>query len=109
MMTLLTIGAALMGITIVLGMIGLVLKLVFFVVFLPFRILGGVLKLTLGLLLLPVIAIAGVVGIVGLGVAAIFALLLPLIPVALAVLAVWGLARLLARRPTAVVVLPPQA
>ena len=99
MVELLAVGAGLVFLTVVLGVIALVFKLVFFAITLPFRILGGILKLAVGLLLLPVLAIAGVIGALGLGIAAIFALLVPLLPVALAVFAVWGLAKLLARRP----------
>lgn len=101
MVELLAVGAGLVVLAVVLGVIALVFKLVFFAITLPFRILGGILKLTLGLLLLPVLAVAGVVGVLGLGIAAVFALLVPLLPVALAVLAVWGLARMLSRRPAA--------
>ena len=98
---LLAIGAGVMFLAVVLGLIALVFKLVFFAITLPFRIVGGILKLAFGLLLLPVLVVAGAVGILGLGIAAIFALLVPLLPVALAVLAVWGLAKLLAKRPAA--------
>jgi len=109
MVELLAIGAGLVFLTVVLGLIALVFKLVFFAITLPFRILGGILKLTLGLLLLPVLAIAGVVGALGLGVAAIFALLVPLLPVALAVFAVWGLAKFLSRRPEGAPVPTPRS
>jgi hypothetical protein len=106
MFELLTIGAVLTGIVLVLGLIAVIFRLVFWFVFLPFRLAGLVVKLAVGVLLMPVLAIAGVVGLVGLGVAALFAVLLPLVPVVLAVAVVWWLAKLLARPAVAS---PPRA
>lgn len=106
MFTLLTLGAVMMGMIFVFAMLAVILKLVFWVAFLPFRLVGLVFKLALGVLLLPVLAVAGVILLVGVGIAAVAAIVVPLIPVALAVLVVWGLARILSR-PAAVA--PPHA
>jgi len=97
MFTLLTLGAILMGMVFVFGMLAVVFRLVFWFAFLPFRLVGLVFKLAFGVLLLPVLAIAGVIALIGVGIAAVCAVVLPLVPVALAVLVVWGFARLLAR------------
>lgn len=105
MFELLAIGAVLMCIALVLGLIAVIFRLVFWFAFLPFRIVGGVLKLAFGILLLPIVALVGTIGLVGLGIAALLAVLLPFVPVVLAVLVVWGLAKLLARPAVA----PPQA
>ncbi|MCX6543257.1 MAG: hypothetical protein NTV05_02460 [Acidobacteria bacterium] len=105
MFALLMIGAVLMGIALVLGLIAAVFHVVFWLAFLPFRIVGVVFRLAFGVLLLPILAIVGIVVLLGLGIAAIFAVLLPLVPVVLAVLVVWGLAKLLARPAVA----PPRA
>lgn len=106
MFTLLTLGAILTGIVFVFGMLAVMLRLVFWFAFLPFRLVGAVFKLAFGILLLPVLALAGVLALVGLGIAAVVTVVLPLVPVALAVLVVWGLARMLSR-PAAIA--PPQA
>lgn len=101
----------------VIGVVGALLKLVFWLVLLPFKLaikllmlpviaLGLFLKLALGVLLLPVIGIIGVLAIVTLGIAAVAAVLVPLLPLAVAVLAVWGLVKLLSR-PSATA--PPSA
>lgn len=108
MFGLLMLGLFLFCGLLIVGMVGAVLKLVFWLVFLPIRIamklialpflaIGVFLKVIVGVLLLPVLAIGGVIGILGLGMVALMAVLLPLLPVALAGLAVWGLVRLLAR------------
>lgn len=105
MFTLLTLGAVLMGIVFVFGVLAVLLKIVFWFAFLPFRILGVVFKLAFAVVLLPVLAFAGVIALVGLGIAAVFAVVLPLLPVVLAVMIVWGLAKMLARPAVA----PPRA
>jgi hypothetical protein len=97
MFELLTVGAVLMCIALVFGLIAVIFRVVFWFVFLPFRLVGIVFKLAFGVLLLPVLAIAGIIGLIGLGIAAVFAVLLPLVPVVLAVAVVWWLAKLLAR------------
>lgn len=84
MFELLALGVLLVGGLFVIGLIGTILKLVFKLIFLPFLILGFVLKLALGLLLLPIVAVAGIVGVIGLVVAGLFAVVLPLLPIVLA-------------------------
>ncbi|MEI6667590.1 MAG: hypothetical protein WCP29_05475 [Acidobacteriota bacterium] len=105
MFELLAIGAVLMGIVLVLGILALLVHLLFWVVLLPLRIVGVALKLAFGLLFLPVLVVAGGIGLVGLGIAAVVAVVLPLVPVVLAGAVVWVLAKALARPAEA----PPHA
>jgi hypothetical protein len=113
---LLLLGVMLMFGVLLLGLIGGIIKVVFWLLFLPLRLafrlvtlplmaIGLVFKLAVGAMLLPVLLVVGVVGIVGLGLAAIVGLLLPLIPLVLVGLLIWGFVRLVSR-PAAV---PPSA
>lgn len=92
----------------VIGVVGGLLKLALWLVLLPLRLamkllalpflaLGLLLKLILGLILLPVILVVGSVALLGLGVVALLGLLVPLLPLVLAGLVVWVLVRLLSR------------
>jgi hypothetical protein len=92
----------------VIGVVGGLLKLVFWLLFLPLRLavrllalpflaLGFLLKLLFGLLLLPVFLVVGAVALVGFGLVALFGLLVPLLPLVLAGLVVWGLVKLFSR------------
>lgn len=112
MFELLALGALLLGGLIVLGTIGLVLKVAFWIVlfplrllfkliFLPFLLIGFVLKLALGVLLLPVLLVGGLIGGLVLLVGGFFAVLLPLLPVVLAGLLIYVVAKRLARPATA--------
>ena len=90
-LALFVLGAAGLVIKLVAGILRLALDLVL----LPFHLLGAALALVAGLLALPFLLVAAV----GVGVAAIVgALLLPFLPLALLVLAGLGLASLLRRR-----------
>lgn len=92
----------------IIGTIGAVLKLAFWLVLLPFRLaiglimlpviaVGFLFKLALGALLLPVIGVVGVLAVVALGIAAVAAVIVPLLPLAVGMLVVWGLVKLLSR------------
>ena len=67
--------------------------LLFWVVLLPFRLLGFVFKALGALLFLPVLAIVGLVVAVLVGVPLLIAALIPALPIVLLVAAVWWLAK----------------
>jgi len=81
----------------VIGLVGGLLKLVFWVILLPLRLVGLFLKLLVGLLLLPVVLVAVVVGALAFGLIAILGLLLPLLPIILLGLGVWAIVKLVSR------------
>jgi len=90
-LALFALGAVGLGLKLIAGILRLALELVL----LPFHLLGVALALVGGLLALPFLLVAAV----GVGVAVIVgALLLPLLPLVLLVLAGLGLASLLRRR-----------
>ena len=93
MFELLAIGLILGSILLVVGVVGALIKLTFWLVFLPLRLLGVFLKVALGLLFLPVLAVGGIIAILGLG----LALLAPLLPLAVLGLIIWGVVRLASR------------
>lgn len=97
MFGLLTLGALVVGGLFVIGLVGGLLKLLLKLIFLPFLLLGFVLKLAVGLMLLPVLIVAGAVGLIGVVFAGVFAVLLPLLPLVLAGAAVVALVKWLAR------------
>jgi len=108
MFELLAVGALVLFGVLILGLVGAVLKLVFWLVFLPLRLaaklivlpfiaVGFFFKLLFGVLLLPVILVGGLVALVGFGLAAIVGLLLPLLPLVLVGLAIWGFVKLVSR------------
>jgi hypothetical protein len=70
-----------------------VAALVFWVVLLPFRLLGFAFKALGALLLLPVLLIGGLVIAALVGIPLLFVALLPALPIALLVAAIWWLTR----------------
>ena len=108
MFELLALGTLLLFGLLVVGLVGGLLKLVFWLLFLPFRLalkllalpfmaLGLLLKLVFGVLLLPLFLVLGVIALVGFGLVALLGLLVPILPLILAGLVVWGLAKAFSR------------
>jgi hypothetical protein len=108
MFELLALGTILLFGLLVLALVGAILKMLFWLVFLPLRLagtlialpfiaLGFLFKILFGVLLLPIIAVVGIVALVGFGLVAVLGLLLPLLPLVLAGLVVWGLVKLFSR------------
>ncbi|MFO7694605.1 MAG: hypothetical protein R6V57_16080 [Vicinamibacterales bacterium] len=108
MFELLALGMLLFVGLLVVGLVGGLLKLVFWLLFLPFRValkllalpflaLGLLLKLVVGVLLLPLFLVLGVIALAGFGVMALLGLLVPLLPLIVAALVVWGLAKAFSR------------
>jgi nitrate reductase NapE component len=108
MLELLALGTLLLFGLLVVGLVGGLLKLVFWLLFLPFRLalkllalpflaLGLLLKLVFGVLLLPLFLVLGVVAVVGFGLVALLGLLLPVLPLIIAGLVVWGLVKFFSR------------
>jgi hypothetical protein len=94
---LVSIVLAALVIAAIVAFIAFVLKLIFWVVFFPIRLIGkllfGLAGATLGLVLLPLVVILGGIALVGLVVAAIIAVLTPLLPVLLVALVGWAIYR----------------
>ena len=108
MFELLALGTLLLFGFLVIGLVGGLLKLVFWVLFLPFRLalkllalpflaIGLLLKLLVGVLLLPLFLVLGVLALVGFGIVAVIGLLVPVLPLVVAGLVVWGLVKLFSR------------
>lgn len=97
MLELLAFGALLAGGLLVIGVVGAVIKLAFFLVFLPFRLLGFFLKLVLGIMLLPIVGVLGLLALVFVVVGGLLAVIVPLMPVVLAGLLIVALAKWLVR------------
>lgn len=108
MIGLLALGALLLFGLMIIGLVGGILKMVFWLLFLPLRLavrlialpflaLGFFLKVLFGVLLLPVFALVGLVALLGFGLVAVLGLLVPLMPLVLAGLVVWGLVKLFSR------------
>ena len=108
MFELLALGTLLLFGLLVIGLVGGLLKLVFWLLFLPFRLalkllalpfmaLGLLLKLVFGVLLLPLFLVLGVVALVGFGLVALLGLLVPILPLIIAGLVVWGLVKAFSR------------
>jgi hypothetical protein len=108
MFELLALGTILLFGLLVLGLVGAILKMLFWLVFLPLRLaaklimlpviaLGFLFKIIFGVLLLPVVAVGGIVALLGFGLVAVLGILVPLLPVVLAGLVVWGLVKLFSR------------
>ncbi len=108
MFELLALGTLLLFGLLVIGLVGGLLKLVFWLLFLPFRLalkllalpfmaLGLLLKLAFGVLLLPLFLVLGVVALVGFGLVALLGLLVPILPLIIAGLVVWGLVKAFSR------------
>jgi hypothetical protein len=102
MMTLLFVaaaGAAVIVLLSVLALLGFFLKLVFWVVFLPIRLIFGALGLLLGALAAPlVLAVLAIAAIAGIA-----AILLPLTPILILALVGWAIYKSAVRRPSPVV------
>jgi hypothetical protein len=99
MFELMGLGVLLVCGLIVVGTIGVILKLAFWVVLfplrlalkliaLPFLLVGVAIKLAFGLLLLPILGVVGLIAVVGLVIGGILAILVPLLPVLLVGLAI---------------------
>jgi len=108
MFEVLALGTLLLFGLLVVGLVGGVLKLVFWLLFLPFRLalkllalpflaLGLLLKLLFGVLLLPLFLVGGVLALAAFGIVAVVGLLVPVLPLIVAGLVVWGLVRLFSR------------
>jgi hypothetical protein len=108
MFEVLALGTLLLFGLLVVGLVGGVLKLVFWLLFLPFRLalkllalpflaLGLLLKLLFGVLLLPLFLVCGVLALAAFGIVAVVGLLVPVLPLIVAGLVVWGLVRLFSR------------
>lgn len=108
MFELLALGMLLLFGLLVVGLVGGLLKMVFWLLFLPFRLalkllalpflaLGLLLKLLFGVLLLPLFLLLGVLALAGFGVVAVLGLLLPVLPLVVAGLVVWGLVKFFSR------------
>ena len=106
MFELLALGTLLLFGLLVVGLVGGLLKLVFWLVFLPFRLalkllalpfiaLGVLLKVVFGVLLLPLFLVLGVLALAGFGIVAVLGLLVPILPLIVAGVVVWGLVKLL--------------
>ncbi len=93
MFGLLALGLIVGSILLVVGVVGAVLKLAFWLVFLPLRLVGVFLKVALGLLFLPILILGGLFAILGIGIA----ILAPLLPFVLLGLIVWGVVKLASR------------
>jgi hypothetical protein len=94
MFELLAIGLVMGSILLVVGMVGALLKLLFWLVFLPLRLVGVFLKVALGLLFLPILAFGGLIALVGFGIA----VLAPLLPIVVLGLIIWGVVKLVSPR-----------
>ena len=92
---------------VILALVGLVLKTIFWIVFFPIRFLlklvFWILGVGLGVLVLPIVLIVGGIAIVGAILAAILSLLAPLLPIAIVALVGWGIYRASTRRPSPVI------
>ena len=108
MFELLALGALLLFGLLVIGLVGGLLKLTFWLLFLPLRLalkllalpfmaLGLLLKLVFGVLLLPLFMVLGVIAFVGFGLVALVGLLVPVLPLIIAGLVVWGLVKIFSR------------
>jgi hypothetical protein len=89
---LLVLGSLAFAMVVVFAVLASVFGLVLWLVFLPFRILGWLIKGVALLVALPFVAVFGVVAFVALG-AGMLMFLLPFLPFALLVLGAWWLVR----------------
>ncbi|MEK7824173.1 MAG: hypothetical protein AAB290_03935 [Candidatus Eisenbacteria bacterium] len=92
MAELLVLGALAFAAVVVFAVLASVFGLVLWLVFLPFRILGWMIKGLALLVALPFVAVFGVVALVALG-AGMLMFLLPFLPLALLALGAWWLVR----------------
>jgi hypothetical protein len=90
----------------VLAVVGFLLKIVFWIIFFPIRLVlrlvFGVVGAVIAVALLPLILLVGAVAIVGAILAALFAIIAPLLPLAFVVLIGWVIYRASTRRPSPV-------
>jgi hypothetical protein len=105
---LLSLGAFLLFGMMLVGLIGGILKLVFWVIFLPFRLLGSLValpfmaagaffKVLFGVMFLPLLLVGGMVVLVFGVLAAVVSLLVPLMPLLIVGVVVWGLVKAFSR------------
>jgi len=108
MFGLLALGAFFLFGMMLLGLIGGILKLVFWAIFLPFRLVGHLValplvaagaffKLLFGVMLLPLLLVGGLAVLVFGVLAALVGLLVPLMPLLIAGVVVWGLVKVFSR------------
>ena len=113
MFGLLTLGAFVLFGVMLLGLVGGILKLVFWLLFLPLRLLGKLValpfmaigvffKLMFGVMLLPLLAVGGVIALVFVVLTALVSLIVPLMPLLIAGVVVWGLVKVFSRPVAAV-------
>lgn len=93
MLELVAIGLAGLVLVAVLGAVGGLLALLFWLITLPFRILGFAFRLLGALLMLPFLLLGGLVLAVVVGIPVLFAVLLPALPVVLLAWLIWWLVR----------------
>ncbi len=93
MFGLLALGLIVGSVLLVVGLVGAVIKLTFWLVFLPLRLVGVFLKVALGLLFLPILILGGLFAILGIG----LAIVAPLLPFVLLGLIVWGAVKLFSK------------
>jgi hypothetical protein len=84
--------AALVVLAVVSALFGIA-ALLFWIVLLPFRLLGFAFKALGALLFLPVVLVVGLVAVAVVGVPLLLVALLPAIPLALLVVGIWWLAK----------------
>ena len=97
MVELLALGTLFLFGILIVGIVGGLLKLAFWILFLPFRLALTLLKLVLGVLLLPLFLVLGVIALVGFGLVALLGVLVPLLPLILAAAVVWGIVKAFSR------------
>jgi len=108
MFGLLALGAFLLFGMMLLGLVGGILKLVFWLVFLPLRLLGKLIalpflaigfffKLLFGVMFLPLLLVGGLIALVFVVLAALVGLIVPLMPLLIAGVVVWGLVKVFSR------------
>lgn len=101
MIELLALGTLLLFGLLIVGIVGGLLKLAFWLLFLPFRLALTLLKVVVGVLLLPLFLVLGVIALVGFGLVALLGVLVPLLPLMLAAALIWGLVKVFSRPPAA--------
>ncbi len=90
MLTLLALGAALFVLVAVFGLLASLVAFVFWILFLPFRILGWVFKAVAGVLALPFVVLFAVLGAIVFA-AGFMVFFIPFFPFALLAVGIWWL------------------
>jgi hypothetical protein len=89
------------------ALVGLLLKILFWALLFPirlaFKLMFGLIGLTLGAIFLPVLLLVAGIAVVGVLVAGLIALITPLLPVLLFLLVGWAIYRVSSRRPSPVI------